>query len=97
MPQMALTEERSTRMVRKFERVCEILDRYDRDPAKLIPILQAVQDDYRYLPEEVLTYIATASAFPPPGYTGWPRSTPILRWSLRASTSSGYAMGRPAM
>ncbi len=62
---MALTEERSTRMVRKFERVCEILDRYDRDPAKLIPILQAVQDDYRYLPEEVLTYIATALGLPP--------------------------------
>jgi NADH-quinone oxidoreductase subunit E len=52
-------------MVRKFERVCEILDRYDRDPAKLIPILQAVQDDYRYLPEEVLTYIATALGLPP--------------------------------
>jgi NADH-quinone oxidoreductase subunit E len=26
----------------------------------LVPILQAVQEEYRYLPEEVLTYVATA-------------------------------------
>lgn len=29
-------------------------------PSRLIPILQAVQQEYRYLPEEVMTYIATA-------------------------------------
>jgi NADH-quinone oxidoreductase subunit E len=52
-------------MMRKFEKVCEILDRYNRDPAKLIPILQAVQDEYRYLPEEVLTYVATSVGLPP--------------------------------
>ncbi|MEN6404361.1 MAG: NAD(P)H-dependent oxidoreductase subunit E, partial [Armatimonadia bacterium] len=49
--------EKATCEVRKFEKVCEIIDRYDRDPQKLIPILQAVQDEYRYLPEEVLTYV----------------------------------------
>jgi NADH-quinone oxidoreductase subunit E len=52
-------------MTRKFEKVCEILDRFHRDPAKLIPILQAVQEEYRYLPEEVLTYIATSVGLPP--------------------------------
>jgi NADH-quinone oxidoreductase subunit E len=52
-------------MMRKFEKVCQILDRYNRDPAKLIPILQAVQDEYRYLPEEVLTYVATSVGLPP--------------------------------
>lgn len=45
--------------LRKFEKVCEILDRYDRNPAKLIPILQEVQDEYRYLPEKILNMIAT--------------------------------------
>jgi NADH-quinone oxidoreductase subunit E len=54
-----------TVMMRKFEKVCEILDGFHRDPAKLIPILQAVQDEYRYLPEEVLTYIATSVGLPP--------------------------------
>ena len=47
-------------IVRKFKNVCDILDRYDRDVNKLIPILQAVQEEYRYLPEKVLTYIATS-------------------------------------
>jgi NADH-quinone oxidoreductase subunit E len=49
---------------RKFEKVCEILDRNQRQPNRLIPILQAVQEEYRYLPEEVLTYIATSLDVP---------------------------------
>ncbi len=39
----------------KFEKVCKILDRYARRPSGLIPILQAIQHEYLYLPEEVLT------------------------------------------
>jgi NADH-quinone oxidoreductase subunit E len=54
-----------TGSARKFEKVCEILDRHDRDAAKLIPILQEVQELYRYLPEEVLTYVATSLGLPP--------------------------------
>lgn len=50
---------------RKFEKVLEILDGHGRDPAKLVPILQAVQAEYRYLPEEVLRYVATALGLPP--------------------------------
>ncbi len=45
---------------RRFEAVVAVLDRHGRDPSKLIPILQAVQDEYRYLPEEIMTYVATA-------------------------------------
>lgn len=52
-------------MLRKFEKVCDVLDRYERDPSKLIAILQAIQDEYRYLPEEVLTYVATSLGLPP--------------------------------
>ena len=48
----------------KFDKVCTILDRYAHRPAALIPILQAVQHDYQYLPEEVLTYIATSLDVP---------------------------------
>ncbi|MEQ8188519.1 MAG: NADH-quinone oxidoreductase subunit NuoE [Candidatus Eremiobacterota bacterium] len=50
---------------RKFEILCKILDSYSRDPVRLIPILQAVQEEYRYLPEEVMTYIATSLDIPP--------------------------------
>lgn len=31
----------------------------------MIPILQAVQEEYRYLPEEVMTYLATSLKLPP--------------------------------
>ncbi len=54
-----------TILVRKFEKVCAILDRFDRNPSKLIPILQAVQEEYRYLPEDVMTFIATSLGLPP--------------------------------
>ena len=45
---------------RKFEKVCSILDQNGRKPSRLVPILQAVQEEYRYLPQEVLTFVATA-------------------------------------
>jgi len=51
--------------VRQFEKICEILDQYDRNPSKLIPILQKVQDEYRYLPEDAMAFIATSLDIPP--------------------------------
>lgn len=44
---------------RKFAKVCEILEKYEYKSDKLVPILQAVQEEYRYLPEDVLAFIAT--------------------------------------
>jgi len=51
--------------LRKFEKVCEIVDQNKRNAARLIPILQAVQAEYRYLPEEVLAFIATSLGISP--------------------------------
>ena len=62
---MELTEEIPHSTAEKFQRLCGILDQYHRHPARLVPILQAVQEEYRYLPEEVLTYVATALGVPP--------------------------------
>ena len=53
-----------------FRDVCEILARYQHNPAKLIPILQDVQQRYRYLPEEVLTFVATSLDVPPASVYG---------------------------
>ncbi|GAB4182023.1 MAG: NADH-quinone oxidoreductase subunit NuoE [Calditrichia bacterium] len=50
---------------RKFSAVCEIMNKYDYNPHKIIPILQEVQEVYRYLPEEVLIFVATALKIPP--------------------------------
>ncbi len=49
---------------RKFEKVGEILDRYGRQSAHLIPILQEVQEVYRYLPPEIMNYVAQALNIP---------------------------------
>lgn len=51
--------------LRKFEKVWEIVDQNGRNAARLIPILQAVQAEYRYLPEEILAYIATSLGISP--------------------------------
>ena len=50
---------------RTFEKVCQILDRHGRQEGRLIPILQEIQEEYRYLPEPVLTYVATSLGVPP--------------------------------
>jgi len=55
----------TTQAARSFRRVIEILDDYQRDPHKIIPILQAVQEEYRYLPQEVLTFVATSLGVSP--------------------------------
>lgn len=46
--------------VKQFNKVCEILDKHERDSAKLITILQEIQEEYRYLPEEILAFVATS-------------------------------------
>ncbi len=50
---------------RRFEKVCTILEDYGKEPQHLIPILQAVQEEYRYLPEDVLTFVADGLNVPP--------------------------------
>lgn len=52
-------------MERKFEKLQEIIEKHQRQVSHLIAILQEVQEEYRYLPEEVLTYIATAMKISP--------------------------------
>lgn len=49
----------------KFQVVCDILKRHHYRPEKLIPILQEVQHEYRYLPESVLLFIATGLGLSP--------------------------------
>ncbi|MFZ1083380.1 MAG: NAD(P)H-dependent oxidoreductase subunit E [Terracidiphilus sp.] len=61
MATMPITVDRAE----KFEKVVSILDRHARRPSGLIPILQAIQHEYLYLPEEVLTYVATSLNVPP--------------------------------
>jgi NADH-quinone oxidoreductase subunit E len=58
-------ESMSQTPARRYEKVCTILEQNNNQPQRLIPILQAVQEEYRYLPEDVLTFIATGLDVPP--------------------------------
>ena len=60
-----ITPTVSTEQLNNFSKVCEILDLFDRQPSKIIPILQAVQEEYRYLPEEIMTFVATSLGISP--------------------------------
>ncbi|OPX83793.1 MAG: NADP-reducing hydrogenase subunit HndA [Pelotomaculum sp. PtaB.Bin104] len=50
---------------RTFEKVCAILSENNHNQHQLLPILQAVQEEYRYLPEEVMAFIATSLGISP--------------------------------
>jgi len=65
-----LKGDSSTNYQRKFEKVNEIINRLGRSQSALIPILQEVQAEYRYLPEEILTYVATALGLSPASVFG---------------------------
>ena len=51
--------------MRQFQKVCEILDSFEYNPFKLVPILQMVQEEYRYLPEDIMTFVASSLNIPP--------------------------------
>ncbi|HHV43545.1 MAG TPA: NADH-quinone oxidoreductase subunit NuoE [Firmicutes bacterium] len=46
--------------IRSFAKVNAIIEAHGKRPEALIAILQEIQEEYRYLPEEVLAYVATA-------------------------------------
>lgn len=52
--------QKGNSLKRNFFKVNEIIKAHSHNPSDLISILQEVQDEYRYLPEEILNYIAVA-------------------------------------
>jgi NADH-quinone oxidoreductase subunit E len=44
--------------------VDEILAKYDKNPTRLVPILQEIQSLYNFLPEEVMIYVAAKLKIP---------------------------------
>jgi NADH-quinone oxidoreductase subunit E len=41
-----------------YAKADEIVARYGKKPSSLIPIMEDIQEEYRYLPGELLTYVA---------------------------------------
>jgi NADH-quinone oxidoreductase subunit E len=57
---MVPTETTAPQVARQFTSVLRIIEHFGFDKSKLVPILQAVQEEYRFLPQEVMTFVATA-------------------------------------
>lgn len=57
---MSAVATETPQIARQFTSVLRILENYQYDRSKLVPILQAVQEEYRYLPQEVMTFVATS-------------------------------------
>ena len=53
-------QDTSDMSIRKFQKVCDILQSYNYNFNKLVPILQDIQEEYRYLPEDILTFVASS-------------------------------------
>jgi NADH-quinone oxidoreductase subunit E len=49
---------------KQFQAVCGILEKNGYDKSRLIPILQQVQEVYRYLPEPVMSFVANSLKIP---------------------------------
>ena len=61
---MQETLEATKKMVDYLAKVNEILENNQNDPSRLIPILQQIQDVYKYLSKDVISYVATALDVP---------------------------------
>ncbi|MGL6195547.1 MAG: NAD(P)H-dependent oxidoreductase subunit E [Thermoguttaceae bacterium] len=61
---MQETIEKTRAMVQHLAAVNEILERNNHDPGRLIPILQEVQEVYKYLSKDVISYVATSLDVP---------------------------------
>ena len=61
---MQETIEKTKAMVRHLSAVNDILQKNHHDPSRLIPILQQVQEVYKYLSKDVISYVATSLNVP---------------------------------
>ena len=75
-----------------YKKADEIIEHYERCAASLIPIMQDIQAEYRYLPAELLTYVA--------GQRRPSVLQPFMRTfllNLKENTLSRYAMAQLVM
>jgi NADH-quinone oxidoreductase subunit E len=61
---MSTPAEQQSLSVRSCSPVDQILKEHDYQPERLIQILQAIQDQYRYLPQEALNHVVEALDIP---------------------------------
>ncbi len=62
---MQQTMEKTQAMIDHLAEVNRILEKNGYQESRLIPILQEVQDVYKYLSKEMISYVATSIGVPP--------------------------------
>ena len=62
---MQETLEKTQAMASHLSAVDRILEEHGYDASKLIPILQAVQEEYKFLSKDMISYVATSLGVPP--------------------------------
>ncbi len=62
---MQKTMERTQAMIGHFAEANRILEKYGCCESRLIPILQEIQSAYRYLSQDMITYVADSLGVPP--------------------------------
>jgi len=80
------TQDTGSKARRQFDRIQAIIEEYGASESALIPILQKVQQEYRYLPEEIVTFVATALRLPPATVYGVATFYTQFSLNRRAST-----------
>lgn len=59
------TLDKTNAMIMHLKAVNEILTKYEYKKEKLIPILQEVQKEYKYLSKDIISYVSTSLKIPP--------------------------------
>ena len=62
---MQQAEDKAQATIGRFAAADRILVKFHCNEAKLIPILQQIQDEYKFLSEEMISYVANAIGVPP--------------------------------
>lgn len=62
---MKETLEKTNAMIDHLTAVNQILEKYNYNKTKLITILQEVQEEYKYLSKDIISYVATSLNLPP--------------------------------
>lgn len=79
-----------------YRKTDEIISRYVRDARSLIPIMQDIQAEYRYLPAELLSYVAKQIGITEAKAYSVATFYENFSFEARVSTSSRSAMALPA-
>ena len=81
-----------------YQKADEIIAFYGKKPSSLIPVMQDIQGVYRYLPGELLTYVAKEIGVKEAkAYSVGDISMKTFPLSRKASTSSRYVTVLPVM